>query len=830
MHQLVPFRLAFVPPSDHILSHTGKLVVSRLATPVPTSAAEPGALPFEASLSLVPLIDFWRRRAAEEPQGVLAALLPRVEEGLRAVPALTRPIPDPALLEAHRALVELLLAPVISPAFADRDLTAALVPFHSRAFFATAPFQRLLADDEGVLSGRLNLNARPFAYNRAVTAYLHVLHHVYGEQVVFEYPLTATIDDPATGLARHFKMTTDLRFMTVRTVGDPPPLDEAARKRLFAHLSDLNVWRELMPPEHFVFEGFAILCAVDVTDEEVVSTLKRDLLEGESIISGSGFPKLVDRLRAYLQKHSIDLGLAAMEEGQLFLLHKPLPSSPDALFYRTTHHELSDLRSSIFGRCVDEGRMQVLEDLAALDERAPIEEEMLEIGIRSLFAAPLYYQAKLIGIFYVWSKEPFAIDELDGMKLLEVIPLFAAAVRRGKEELRNRIQSVILGEYTAIHPCVEWRFRRAALNYIWNREQNGTAEVEPIIFRDVYPLYAATDVRSSSAHRNEAARVDLLDHLDLAHQVLDAAREAKPLILLDHLHTRLAGFMESLQRGLSTGDEPSIRDFLHRDVEPLFDHMRTFSPSVAGPIDAYWNAIDPEHGTLYRRYRDFDESLTQVNRTIAAYLDVEEAKAQAVVPHYFERHQTDGVEFSIYAGASLLEGDAPFDPLYIRNLRLWQLMVVCGIAQRLEPLKKELPVPLDTTHLVLVNSAPLSIRFRFDETRFDVDGTHDVLFEIMKQRIDKARLKGRRERLTQPGKIAIVYSHEREHAEYSGYVRSLQRAGYLEDEIEELEVEDLQGVKGLRAMRVAIRLGDRARTIEIAPEVIEEVVRAMPAS
>ena len=46
-------------------------------------------------------------------------------------------------------------------------------------------------------------------------------------------------------------------------------------------------------------------------------------------------------------------------------------------------------------------------------------------------------------------------------------------------------------------------------------------------------------------------------------------------------------------------------------------------------------------------------------------------------PHYFEKQKTDGVDYQIYVGASLLE-DGRFDPLCLKNLRLWQLMVTCG--------------------------------------------------------------------------------------------------------------------------------------------------------
>jgi len=160
-------------------------------------------------------------------------------------------------------------------------------------------------------------------------------------------------------------------------------------------------------------------------------------------------------------------------------------------------------------------------------------------------------------------------------------------------------------------------------------------------------------------------------------------------------------------------------------------------------------------------------------------------------------------------GASLTEGGG-WDPLYLKNLRLWQLMVSCGMAMRAEQLRATLPVPLEATHLVLVQHAPLAIRFRFDEKRFDVDGAYDIRYEIVKKRIDKALIKGTSERVTQPGRIAIVYSQPGEAHEYRGYIEYLQSLGYLTRGIEELELEALQGVHGLRALRVTVDTSARA--------------------
>jgi len=247
--------------------------------------------------------------------------------------------------------------------------------------------------------------------------------------------------------------------------------------------------------------------------------------------------------------------------------------------------------------------------------------------------------------------------------------------------------------------------------------------------------------------------------------------------------------------------------FLRAEVEILLERLASFGPAVASRVTAYRDALDPRVGTVYRERKIFEESVTRLTEAISTYLELEEQAAQSIFPHYFEKQKTDGVDHQIYVGGSLVEGD-DFDPLYLKSLRLWQLMVVCGIAARADRLGAELPLPLQATHLVLVQHAPLSIRFRFDEKRFDVDGAYDIRYEIVKKRIDKALIKGTTERVTQPGRIAIVYGQPAEAQEYRGYVEYLRDLGYISGEVEELELEELQGVHGLRALRVTVALRD----------------------
>jgi hypothetical protein len=353
---------------------------------------------------------------------------------------------------------------------------------------------------------------------------------------------------------------------------------------------------------------------------------------------------------------------------------------------------------------------------------------------------------------------------------------------------------------------VEWRFRKAVLDALEQEgASSGASELEPIVFEGVYPLYALSDIRGSSTQRTLAIQEDLLAQLGLARDVVEAAWTARPLPALDELRYRIDKHIDRIRHDVASGDEAGVTAFLRAEVEGLFDRLLDFGPAVPERVQAYRSALDPRRRAVYRQRRVFEESVTRLTEAIASYLDLEEQAAQSMFPHYFEKQKTDGVDHQIFVGASLME-DGRFDRLYLKNLRLWQLIVVCGIAARSEQLLRALPVPLETTHLILVQHAPLDIHFRFDEKRFDVDGAYDIRYEIVKKRIDKALIRSTDQRLTQPGRIAIVYAQPAEALEYRGYIEYLQHLGYLGLEVEDLELEELQGVHGLRALRVTVTL------------------------
>jgi hypothetical protein len=786
-------------------------------------------VPLRWELSLAPLVRFWTERFAGD-QGPTRAMVSFIQGEIEKHPELTGAISDCGavsdcgVLGEHRDLIDLLMAVVFAPASYEHEYAAALVPFQLRSFYATSPARRLLLDDEGYLKGRVNLDDRVLEGARVFTAYKLVLQRVYGIDVETALPIIITVPDPDTGLDRHFKASFDYRFVDVVPVGEPPVLTDDVVRRVRGTLLDQELLLSLLPPEKFLFRGFAIFRATDVTEQEVLSLLKRDLIDRESIVSNTKFDELQAKLRTLLRRPELHLGLAAITGDDVLLINYGARHQHACIFADSSHRKVTDYSGTIYERAVLEGAPVFVEDLSAAAERTPLEEEMIRMGARCVMVAPLVYQGRTIGTLGLKSPRPGDLDSGHLPILHEVLPLFAMAVQRSMEELENRIQAFIKAKATAIHPSVDWRFRQAVLRTMDRRRAGGLdsqLEMEPIVFSDVYPIYALSDVRSSSTLRAQAIQADLRTQLHLAHGVVEAAHAVKPLPALHELAYRIGQHRTDIEDGLTTGDEVGVIAFLRKEVEALFNHLDSFGPKVWSRIEAYRAALDPRLGMVYVERRRFEESVAQLSDALSAYIDLEEQAAQEMYPHYFEKQQTDGVDYQIYVGASLKE-DGAWDPIYLKNLRIWQLMVTCGAARRAHQLRDRLPMPLETTHLILLQHVPLAIRFRFDEKRFDVDGAYDIRYAIVKKRIDKAMVNGTSERVTQPGMIAIVYAQTSEAQEYRRYIDYLQSLGYLKPGVEDLQLEELQGVHGLRALRVAV---DLTRSADDRPMPLAELAQ-----
>ncbi|KAF5280099.1 hypothetical protein FQR65_LT15089 [Abscondita terminalis] len=282
--------------------------------------------------------------------------------------------------------------------------------------------------------------------------------------------------------------------------------------------------------------------------------------------------------------------------------------------------------------------------------------------------------------------------------------------------------------------------------------------------------------------RNKAQQEDLLEQLNRLISIYENLKDEKAVN--EKILFGLKILAEEVETGLKTDTEQRVIRFLANKVHLELEENNT--PEIIN----YFSLLDSNGQLLYKRRKAFDDTVSTINKNFASLLEKREQEAQLIFPHYFELFKTDGVEHNIYVGQSI-NPTQHYSKEVLYQLRYWQLETLCEMELSHESIKSCLPYNLDVHTLILVFNVSLSIRFRMDEKRFDVDGAYNSRYEVIKKRIDKAYIKNTTERITQPGKICIVYSSNEDEKEYYSYIQQLQEKGYLTSQVEKLEVEEL---------------------------------------
>ena len=754
---------------------------------MPYSAPQPDV---KSTLSYETLFAFWKKLEESANPGT-AALARHIATLDHEHPPLEGPDADA------------LFGVLFPAATRDTDIGAVIQPFVFGPLYKTPRFAEMM--NHASHGPGTKVKDR---HDALMAVYRFALKNAYGLELG---PMPSMkLEIAFDGLPRYFMAQLDLSHCRVEVSPELPPLTEALKLQLLEASNDPGQLCRIVPLSLFTVKGFAVLRAVDVTASEALSQLKLLLIENETIAEPLLYGKIQDYVRILLNKADVNLFVAAFRDDKVLMLHQDFLAGDNCILMGSAQTPMEEYKDTAFGHAYDENRPLAYPRLEPGTDHEL--RKLYDMGVRSLVTSPLAIGDHPVGLAALASPTPLRLHPGDLDALAEALPLLALGVRRSLDELNARVQRLIQKNFTSIHPAVAWKFQREATHAML--ERSGT--LGEVIFENVWPLYAVSDVRNSSTHRSQAILSDLLDQLEQGHGIVAAAKEALTLPLLDELEWRIRGQRELLGDGLNAGDEISVLNFLRRELEPAFGELEKAGPQVKALVDRYRSNLHHEARSVYRRRKDFDDSIRAVNRAVVELLDREQAEAQLQFPHYFDKNTTDGVDQSIYLGPSLMP-DGRWDPLYLKNLKLWQFLSLCKIARLGEELKAKLPVPLELTHLIMVQDLPITIRFRADEKRFAVDGAYNVRYEIMKKRIDKAVVKGTGERLTQPRTIAIVYSQSEEIREYRQFIEYLTAQKWLEGPVEELDLEDLQGVHGLKALRVGVRVAAAPRSVRRVP-------------
>jgi len=766
---------------------------------------------FNSRLSFRPLVTALKKNIAEGNPG-MQKLYGHVVEEFDHYPHLMQTISHLDILQPHKELIEELLSAVFPPTTANY-MYGILFPFKNQAVYASPLFKEILLKPD---SNEIIIKDNPAKHdiNR------EKLHFAYGlilkKYMGYNSPETSRsiypFPDESTGLTRYMELRLDGRFIDVQPVGEMPKMPDSMLDQVFNRILSLDELMVQIPLDKFVFEGLTVIRINDVTEQAVIAEMKNRLLDINALPEAAAYADLESHIQNLIGMKDVTIGVTPFFKINRHYVYSDLHNHNSLLFRNMNSTSEKDEISDYCKLLFRENNQPIL--FETLDEKTAGEVQCLSYyqraGVQSLIICPLKQNNELLGLLEIASSKPGHLKPVHIGKIEAAIPLFTLGLEKSLELLNTEVERVIKKKFTAVQPSVEWKFTEAALKYIVSKQQNDEVKIERIAFHDVYPLYGAIDIRNSSTERSKAIQRDILDQLNLARKVVTKAQSETQLVLLQEIEFKIDKFIQAASDVLQSEEELSIRDFMQGQVSSVFHHLRSSEPGLKNEIDEYFSALDPQLGMLYHHRKEYEQSISLINDTLARFIDKEQAAAQKVYPHYFERYVTDGLEFNIFMGQSI-SPRKKFDEIYLRNMKMWQLTVLAKAARVTNSLEKELSHRLRTTQLILSHSEALAILFRTEERKFDVDGAYNIRYEIVKKRIDKVRIKDTNERLTQPGKIAIVYSQSRDATEYTEYIEFLQNKKLLHGTIEHHDLEELQGVSGLKALRVDVAFEDAAQ-------------------
>jgi hypothetical protein len=433
-----------------------------------------------------------------------------------------------------------------------------------------------------------------------------------------------------------------------------------------------------------------------------------------------------------------------------------------------------------------------------------IKQAFLRAGISTYIMFPVFNNRQITGFFEVSTKLDYPmISEEQLVKLKPALPLMTQLIKNIIARFNNNIENIIKEKFTSVQPAVQWKFNETAWHYLRDHIiENRTDVLENISFQDLHPLYGAVDIRNSTILRNQALERDYTVQLNLLINTLSALDFAiSPEI--ERLLTTAKNWLQVIRDPLTTQQEIRLSEFFKLDVQFELDHILQTTPEAGRIIQPFFDSTDEDTGTCFENRRQLESAIQQLNTTVNNFYETASVELQQIYPCYFEKFRTDGVEYDIYVGQSIAP-KIPFLKESLQHMKRWQLESMIKLIRLTEELIPTMAFPLQTTSLLFVHPQTIDITFRKDERRFDVEGAYNIRYHIIKKRIDKVIILDSRERLTQPGKIALVYFDDRDAQEYRGYIKQMQEQGLLRDDLEELELESLQGVDGLKALRVGV--------------------------
>jgi hypothetical protein len=762
--------------------------------------------------SFKPFINYLKQRVEAE-QTIKSEFYRFVLNKFRAYPHLHQDNLTTDEVKNYTDVLELVYT-ILSPAVDKEDKLywAMSLPVPSKIVYSTDAFFSFINDHNARdLSQLSDDNFAVFHERQVDFVYRLILQKLYKFPSDIKNDMIYSQSDVKTKLTQYFKIHTDTNFIDIGVEGKLPELSAEVIEPFLYEGAGMDVLRDVIPLSLFKLEGFSVITIEDITAEQAIDNIRLALVN-HTKDQNELYLDVIQSLQTLGGNASIQFGLLPFlrlngnlifdaEECQNSILLKAAKEKniAEETFTSFINNFIEKPEAKFFNTITD----RKVEQFFFLNA-------IKETGIKSYAVLPVFYNRKLAGILEVSSTQKLVFYQKLLSRLQSALPLIAQLLQYSAEQFDARINNVIKNHFTILQQPVEWRFNEAAWHYLSSKNKgSGKNAIETVSFHDVHPLYGAIDIRDSTIQHNAALKGDMEVLTHLLSKTVSSITPLLPLKIARSLDTKVKNWKKVIDKFEKSNDETTINNILQSVINPYITSLRQSYPAVAQIIDGYEQAVNNKTGQVYAKRRALELSIKQINSTLNRYFEKAQVKVQKIYPCYFEKFRSDGIEYDIYTGQSIAPA-IEFTPVYLQQFREWQVRSLVEVANIANDLKSEMPVPLDVASLIFLHSSQIDICFRNDEKRFDVEGYYNVRYEVIKKRIDKVCIRDTGERLTQPGKISVVYFNDDEAKDYLNYIAKLQKEDKLLNDTVFVNLEDLQGVAGLKALRVSINYHSKA--------------------
>lgn len=759
----------------------------------------------ETAFSFKPFINYLKKRVTVE-KSIKAEFYRFVLKKFKLYPQLEAGPISIKETAKYTDVLELVFT-ILSPAIEDEHkfYWALSTPVPSQIIYSTDAFFNFLTDHNARDKNKTNEDSLYLFKNRQVDfIYRLILQKLYKFPSDINNDIIYSHADPATGICKYYRIHTDTSFIEVTAKGTLPDINPEMIEPFLYDGVKMDTLQDIIPLSMFRLEGFAVITIDDVTADRSVENIR------DALVNTSGqtdlYQDVIGSLQTLTGNASIKFGLLPLLRVNGALIFDTQECSNSILIKAAKQlNAAEETYSSFINNYIEKPGALFF---STLSEKKTEQYTFLKVikqsGIKSYAILPVYYNRKLTGILEIYSEQKVVFYEKLVSQLQNAIPLLAQLLQDSAEQFSLNINDVIKTNFTTLQKSVEWKFTEAAWHYLIEKSA-GTAEpdIETIVFENVYPLFGSIDIRDSTIKHNEALSADMDHIISTLQHTVDELKSHIPKQQSNKLGTALKSWLRLFKMVKKTNDEIMFSNTLHGVVHPYLSQYKQKYAATEPVLNEFAKTINEIKGAGYANRRALETSIKQINGALNRYFEQAQAKLQKIYPCYFEKFRSDGIEYDIYTGQTIAP-TVEFTAAHLKQFRSWQVKSMLDVARLAYTLQSKMPVPLQVASLIFVHSSPINICFRNDERRFDVEGYYNVRYEVIKKRIDKVRIKQTGERLTQPGKIALVYFNDAEAEDYINHIKELQKEKQLKNDLHLVDLEELQGVTGLKAFTVSI--------------------------